>query len=119
MIDLTLPLREALEGVIACVQGQYPAPQAAFPCAVLYESGNAVQARCDGRAHLHALEYTIELWAFSPAETHALAARADEAVSALGFSRTSCTDIYDEDAAAYRRVMQYRALCDENGVLTQ
>lgn len=119
MIDLTLPLREALEGVIACVQGQYPAPQAAFPSAVLYESGNAVQARCDGRAHLHALEYTIELWAFSPAETHALAARADEAVSALGFSRTSCTDIYDEDAAAYRRVMQYCALCDENGVLTQ
>ena len=90
-----------------------------FPCAVIYESGNAVQARCDGRAHLHALEYTVEIWAFSLGETHALSVRADEALASLGLSRSACTDLYDEDLRVHRRVMRYRALCDENGVLTQ
>lgn len=119
MPDLTLQLRTLLQAIIPCAQGQYPAQEAAFPCAVIYESGNAVQARCDGRAHLHALEYTVEIWAFSLGETHALSVRADEALASLGLSRSACTDLYDEDLRVHRHVMRYRALCDENGVLTQ
>ncbi len=117
--DLTPQLRALLQAIIPCAQGQYPAQEAAFPCAVIYESGNAVQARCDGRAHLHALEYTVEIWAFSLGETHALSVRADEALASLGLSRSACADLYDEDLRVHRRVMRYRALCDENGVLTQ
>lgn len=119
MPDLTLQLRTLLQAIIPCVQGQYPAQEAAFPCAVIYESGNAVQARCDGRAHLHALEYTVEIWAFSLGEAHALSVRADEALASLGLSRSACIDLYDEDLRVHRRVMRYRALCDESGVLTQ
>lgn len=119
MPDLTPQLRALLQAIIPCAQGQYPVQEAAFPCAVIYESGNAVQARCDGRAHLHALEYTVEIWAFSLGETHALSVRADEALASLGLSRSACTDLYDEDLRVHRRVMRYRALCDENGVLTQ
>ena len=58
-------------------------------------------------------------WAFSLGETHALSVRADEALASLGLSRSACTDLYDEDLRVHRRVMRYRALCDENGVLTQ
>ena len=119
MPDLTPQLRALLQDIIPSVQGQYPAPEAAFPCAVLYESENAVQARCDGRAHLHAMEYTVEIWAFSVGETHALSVRADEAILRLGLSRSACMDLYDESLRVHRRVMRYRALCDENGVLTQ
>ena len=104
---------------VSILKTTYPAQEAAFPCAVIYESGNAVQARCDGRAHLHALEYTVEIWAFSLGETHALSVRADEALASLGLSRSACTDLYDEDLRVHRRVLRYRALCDENGVLTQ
>ena len=48
-----------------------------------------------------------------------LSVRADEALASLGLSRSACTDLYDEDLRVHRRVMRYRALCDENGVLTQ
>ena len=44
--------------------------------------------------------------------------RADEALASLGLSRSACADLYDEDLRVHRRVMRYRALCDENGVLT-
>lgn len=93
MPDLTRSCARCCKQSSLGAQGQYPAQEAAFPCAVIYESGNAVQARCDGRTHLHALEYTVEIWAFSLGETHALSVRADEALASLGLSRSACTDL--------------------------
>ena len=34
MPDLTPQLRALLQAIIPCAQGQYPAQEAAFPCAV-------------------------------------------------------------------------------------
>ena len=105
MPDLTPQLRALLQAIIPCAQGQYPAQEAAFPCAVIYESGNAVQARCDGRAHLHALEYTVEIWAFSLGEAHALSVRADEALASLGLSRSET----DERECSTLRMLEMTA----------
>lgn len=118
MIDLTDTLRGAVSAVVPCAQA-YPARAAAFPCAAVYESGNAVQARCGGRDYLSALEYTIEIWASGAGATHALSVRIDEAVGALGLSRVSCTDLYDSALRVHRRVMRYRVLCDADGTLYQ
>ena len=119
MPDITPDVRAAVASVLSHVYYQHPAQLAVFPCAVLYESANAEAARADGSAHLHEFEYTLELWAHTPGETHALSAAADAQLSALGLMRAACTDLYDAPAAAHRRVLRYRALCDENGVLTQ
>ena len=119
MPDITPDVRAAIQRVLKQVYYQHPAQLAVFPCAVLYESANAEAARADGSAHLHEIEYTLELWAHTPGETHALSTAADAQLSALGLRRSACTDLYDEPAAAHRRVLRYRALCDENGVLTQ
>lgn len=119
MPDILEYLRTLLLTVLSPIHAQYPARFAVFPCAVLYESGNSVHARCDGRAHLHEIEYTLEFWALSPAETHALSARADTLLSDLGLMRTHCADLFDDDTRAHRRVLRYRALCDDAGVLTQ
>ena len=35
MPDLTPQLRALLQAIIPCAQGQYPAQEAAFPCAVI------------------------------------------------------------------------------------
>ncbi len=118
MIDLTNTLRCAVSAVVPCTQA-YPARAAAFPSAAVYESGNAVQARCNGGDYLSALEYTVEIRAYAPGDTHALSVRVDEAVGALGFSRVSCTDLYDSALRVHRRVMRYRVLCDADGTLYQ
>lgn len=119
MPDLLEQLRTLLLTLVSPVHAQHPARFAVFPCAVLYESGNTVHARCDGHAHLHEIEYTLEFWALSPAETHALSARVDDLFSSLGLSRMYCTDLFDDATSAHRRVLRYRALCDTTGVLTQ
>ena len=57
----------------------------------------------------------------SPAHrTHyTLGAAADEKMRELGFIRSYCCDLFDDDSRAHRRVMRYRALCDGNNTLTQ
>ena len=51
--------------------------------------------------------------------THALSAAADEKLRETGLSRTYCCDLFDDDARAHRRMMRYRALCDNSSILTQ
>ena len=117
--DITADVLAALKAVLSTVHYQHPAHLAVFPCAVLYQSGGGVAAQADGSPHLCEIEYTLEVWAASPAETHTLSALADEALNGLGLRRTACTDLFDPAARAHRRVLRYRALCDADGVLTQ
>ena len=119
MPDITPDVLAALRGVLSAVHYQHPAHPAVLPCAVFYESGGSKRARADGAPHLCEVEYTVEFWGASPSETHALSARADAALSALGLRRTACLDLYDDPARAHRSVLRYRALCDGDGTLTQ
>ena len=119
MPDITSDVLAALRGVLSAVHYQHPAHLVALPCAVLYQSGDSVAARADNQPHLSEVEYTVEFWAGTPAQTHSLSAQADAALTALGLRRTGCTDLYDEAARAHRRVLRYRALCDASGTLTQ
>ncbi|MBQ7455199.1 MAG: hypothetical protein IJS53_02040 [Clostridia bacterium] len=119
MPDITSDVLTALRAVLSTVHYHHPAHLALFPCAVIYESGGGEAARADGAAYLHEIEFTVEFWALAPGETHALSVSADAALSALGLRRVYCTDLFDESAMAHRRVLRYRALCDENGTLTQ
>lgn len=119
MIDLLNDILACLQQLNVTVCTLRPADTAKLPCIVLTETGNAVFARADGAPHLHEVEYTLESWAHSLAQTHALAARIDEQLSSLGFSRTYCCDLTDTAARAHRRVMRYRALCDNLLTITQ
>ena len=119
MIDLLPDILSHLTQLDAPVRTLYPADFTQLPCIVLTETANDVFARADGAPHLHEVEYTLESWASALSQTHALAAKLDEKLSALGFSRTYCCDLFDAATRAHRRVMRYRALCDEHRIITQ
>lgn len=119
MIDLLSDIRQLLLELNADILSPHPAAFVQFPCILLSESSNEVHAQSDGAPHLHEVEYTLEIYSPSLAQTHTLAAGADEKLSSLGFRRVYCCDLFDDDARAHRRVMRYRALCDNHGVLTQ
>lgn len=119
MIDLINDVRAQLDALNVPVHAPRPAAFAQFPCILLSETANEVHAQADGTPYLHEVEYTLESWSRSLAETHALAAQLDEKLIQLGFRRTYCCDLFDTDTRAHRRVMRYRALCDSRRVLTQ
>ena len=119
MPELSQSVFSALQSIHTLVSYQHPAAMTQFPCVIFFESGNDVHARADGAPFLHEVEYTLEIFALSPEVTHTLGAAADEKMRELGFIRSYCCDLFDDDSRAHRRVMRYRALCDGNNTLTQ
>ncbi|MBR5232342.1 MAG: hypothetical protein IKW00_08895 [Clostridia bacterium] len=119
MPELSEYVFSALQEVHTLVSYHHPAVMTQFPCLIFFESGNDVHARADGKAYLHEIEYTLEIYALSPEIAHSLSAAADEKMRELGFSRSYCCDLFDDDSRAHRRVMRYRALCDNHNILTQ
>lgn len=117
--DLAQDVYAALKSVHTLVHYQHPGVLTQFPCLIFFESGNDVFARADAAPYLHEIEFTLEIYALTPEIAHQLSASADEKLRALGFSRTYCCDLFDDDTRAHRRVMRYRALCDQHNLLTQ
>lgn len=119
MPELTQDVYAALQSVHTLVYYQHPGVLTQFPCVIFFESGNDVFARADGEAYLHEIEFTLEIYALTPEIAHKLSASADEKLREMGFSRAYCCDLFDDDTRAHRRVMRYRALCDQSNQLTQ
>jgi len=119
LIDFLLDIHAALAETGVPVHTPRPAAFAQLPCILLSETANEVFASADALPHLHEVEYTLESWAASLERTHALAAQIDEKLTALGFRRTYCCDLFDDGTQAHRRVMRYRALYDNHCILTQ
>ena len=119
MPDLTQDVFAALQGVHSLLYYQHPGTLTKFPCLIFFESANDVHARADSAPYLHEIEFTLEIYALTPEVAHALSASADEKMTALRFSRTYCCDLFDDDTRAHRRVLRYRALCDQSSILTQ
>lgn len=119
MPDITKDVLSALQNVHTLLYYQHPGTLTQFPCLIFFESANDVHARADCAPYLHEIEFTLEIYALTPEVSHALSASADEQMTALGFSRVYCCDLFDDDTRAHRRVMRYRALCDNSSILTQ
>lgn len=117
--DLTTEIHALLQPLTAAVYYHFPASAAALPCLTLCQTGNEVHARADGKPCLYALEYTLEVWAQGVQGVHDLSAQADALLTGYGLERAWCCDLFDTDTGAHRRVLRYRTLCDENGVLTK
>jgi len=117
--DLTMEVFEALRSVHRLVYFQHPGVMTDFPCILFFESGSSVHDRAGGAAYLHEIEFTLDVYALTPEVAHALSASADEKMHALGFQRTYCCDLFDDDSRAHRRMMRYRALCSRSGLITQ
>ena len=119
MPDISKDVLYALEEINTLLYYRHPGTLNNFPCMIFFESANNVHARADGAPYLHEIEFTLEIYALTPEVAHALSAAADEKMTVLGLMRTYCCDLFDDDTRTHRRVMRYRALCDNQSILTQ
>ena len=90
----------------------YPAQDAAYPCVSYYEAVNTVYARADGQEHLTEIVYAVDIWGKSVLDNDQIAAQIDAAFAAIGWKRTSRTDL--KDPACYHKAMKYRAVLDDD-----
>ena len=65
------------------------------------------------------LNYTLDIFAQSPAEAGGIAAKADERMRGAGFRRESAADFFESDAQICRVSLRYRALADTAGNVYQ
>ena len=119
MISLATTVRGLLESTGATVWYFYPRSWIRLPAISWRESGNRELAQADGREHLAALTYSVDVWAAGPAEAAELAAKVDAAMSGMRFRRDYAEDLFESGTGIFHRSMRYRCVADMEGRIYQ
>lgn len=99
----------ALEKVFGNVTDQYPKDWADFPAVQYTEEENKVyEHTAEGECKSY-VRYRLDIW--HNRSTSEAALKADEALSALGLVRTSCSDTPDPSGLKHKQ-MRYEAIID-------
>lgn len=109
MIDVKAELLFALRELPACCEGAFSEGEPSLPLIVLSDAGGQVLFRAEGAPYLEEYQTAVDVYAANRQGLETLSLQADAALSALGFVRVDCRDLYDEDALAYRKHLRYRA----------
>ena len=117
MISVRDMVKSLLQGVCSAVWYFYPQSWVQLPCISWRESGSRELAQADGREHLTELEYTVDVWAKYPEQTHALAERIDEAFASVRLRRDYAADLFQ--SGVHHRVLRYRCVADAQGRIYQ
>ena len=117
MISLKSTVKGLLEATGAAVWYFYPQSWLKLPAVSWRESQNREIAQADGREHLAELEYTVDVWAKSPAEAHELAERIDAALASMRLKRNYAADLFE--SGMHHRVARYRCVADGLGRIYQ
>jgi hypothetical protein len=110
-------VKSLLESTGAAVWYFYPRSWLALPAVSWRESRNREFAQADGCEHLAELEYTVDVWAKSPGEMHALADEINELMAALRLRRSFAADGFE--AGMHHRTLRYRCVADAEGRIYQ
>lgn len=117
MITLKSAVGEILASTGAKVWYFYPQSWLKLPAVSWRESQNRELAQADGREHLAELEYTVDVWAKSPAEVHQLAEEIDAAMTSVRLRRSFAQDLYE--SGMHHRAVRYRCVADAEGRIYQ
>ena len=111
MIDKTAAVRAALEMNAggATVSYAYPQVWVKPPVISYFETDNSETERADDEEALSNIAYTVDIWARTPEETHALGAQMNRAMQGIGFTREGCNDLIEQyDAGVlHHRTMRF------------
>ena len=119
MITLKAQVCDVLSGACARVIYGRPAAMRVLPALCWRESQNRRYAQADGAEYLAELNYTLDIFAASPAAAGEIAAAADERMRGAGFRRESSADFFESGAQICRVSLRYRALADAAGNVYQ
>ncbi|MBQ9951358.1 MAG: DUF3168 domain-containing protein [Clostridia bacterium] len=117
MITLQNTVKELLESTGAAVFYFHPQNWVQLPCISWRESMNRELKQAGGREHLAELEYTVDVWAKSPAEVAELAARVNAVLTAVRLRRDFSQDLFEN--GMHHRTMRYRCAADRAGRIYQ
>lgn len=117
IITLKNTVKGLLEATGAAVWFFHPRSWVKLPAVSWRESQNRELAQADGREHLALLEYTVDIWAKSPAEAQELAERIDAAFASARLRRDYSGDLFE--AGMHHRVVRYRCVADAAGRIYQ
>lgn len=84
----------------------WPATKAKLPCIVVTEAGNTPIDHRDDREYIIELEYYVRVFSNTPGEQAKIASDVDDAMKALGYSRTFSWE--DDGAEVRQKVLRYK-----------
>ena len=111
MINVKDQVYAALCEVAENVSDVYPQSWASLPAIQYTEEDNSVVTKTDTEEQYANLRYRIDIWDSKSTSLTTLAV--DEAVSALGLTRTGCQDVADPSGMRHK-VMRYEGIIDVN-----
>ena len=111
MINVKDQVYHALSAITENVSDLYPQTWTVLPAIQYTEEENCVYTKTDEKEQYSYLRYRIEIW--DTTSTSPTALDVDEAVSALGLTRTACQDVADPTGMRHK-VMRYEGVIDVN-----
>lgn len=117
MISLKKTVKGLLESTGAAVWYFHPQSWVRLPAVSWRESLNREFAQADGREYLAELEYTVDVWAETPAQVHELAERIDATLTSARLKRSFAQDLFGE--GMHHRAVRYRCVADAGGRIYQ
>lgn len=115
MIDYGKEIVSALEKVLPTYYELALTSKTKTPCISWQEQNNYSSVSGDTLGYSY-ITYTVKVWGNDLAELNAYAKDIDRAMRHLGFSRTSCGELYDVNSTMIQKIMNYEALALENYV---
>lgn len=119
MIDLKQQVFSALDGICESLFFGYPGGYTGGRMIFWRESANSRYAQADGAEYLAELNYTLEIFARSAEEAHALLSDADARLQGIGLRREAAAEQYEQDLNVSHVSARYRALADAQGNIYQ
>lgn len=84
----------------------------ATPCISYMELSNIANEEGDTLGY-SSIQYQIKVWGNRIDELQSYALKIDSALRKLGFKRTGCNELYDNESTMIQKIMTYEALASE------
>lgn len=82
-----------------------------YPRITFFEVDNRDRDFADDQSIASLVVVQIDIW--SKGSTSAIAGEVDKTMKALGFTRSSATDFYEEDTKVFHKAMRFRTVLQE------
>ena len=109
MIDYHSNLVTALSGILDTHHEMVLHGGLSVPCISYMENNNYADAEGDTLGYSR-VSYTVKVWADDIKTIQKYAAEVDQVLRPLGWKRTSCNELYDQNSSRIQKIMTYEAL---------
>lgn len=109
MIDYHSSLVSTLKEILPTYYEMNLTSKTTTPCISYLELNNSVEANGDTLGYSN-LIYQIKVWGTKLADLQNYANQIDAALRPLGWTRTSCNELYDNKSAMIQKIMTFQAM---------